>query len=844
MLMYDNVCKFMLMRANICFQVLTPRKVGDVYIYDQSNQDYDVPPSRYFPESSTTKATPSRLQAHPTDLYDCPRSLALRTGYCPNDYDTPTGSQRSSTVSMLSTGSAASNLSHPSSSARSSSEFRAQDIYDTPPAAKPVSRSVLTSDTRKLDMALESLETYDIPKNLKNQSFDTGMEIYDTPPKLKASTSYDDYDYAQIMEDTSSRISSDSGVETKMESLHISEDIYDTPPSQKLAPALAPKKGSRCSLHAMMSSPVQDNLYDVPPTVSRDQPPLPMSLLRNTSGRSGAKDVSSLDVRSSICSENSSSGSSDIPSVSYKELKVDLNTALEQLNAAQDDVNKSTKRLLGFVTSSWRKRESLEENLFDVKVSCIAVRTALQEFVEFSEGTVANSVKVQDKKLVKNLVKNLEPVQNYLKQVEQAMKGLEEKKWLMSKLVVNTVNCKQTDELGTIVNVARMLPEHCRTLHTIIQANAQLLFEGPGAETSLTSSPKKAKPARPPPPTMPKPKRSPSVETDSKNQRRSIQERPLPTPPRPLPKPPGDASSGSDTPSKASLSRHSSVISTSSNSNSRSSRSRSTSPVPPPTFRPRSNSDYDNNWGNGVEPRDSTINENAGPNQVDYVSLDESVKVEPESIHFTVKTESTSSTTDHLGYEMPQSSLTNTFSERLKRVQQSIEDTTPVKHRSLPNGQVSQVYDQPALNHTEEPEIILDDNDRMLLSYYSEETLTVTKRLVDVIDAFFAAVRNSPEPPQPQTFVEHSKAVIVAGQKLVFVCDTVTRNVTSSEVRDKVLACACHLCECLKLTVASTKDAGRQYPNLVALQDMNDRLVDVTHAAHEVKLVITQAASL
>ena len=64
----------------------------------------------------------------------------------------------------------------------------------------------------------------------------------------------------------------------------------------------------------MMSSPVQDNLYDVPPTVSHDQPPQTMSLLRNTSGRSGAKDVSSLDVCSSICSKNSSSSASDIHS--------------------------------------------------------------------------------------------------------------------------------------------------------------------------------------------------------------------------------------------------------------------------------------------------------------------------------------------------------------------------------------------------------------------------------------------------------------------------------------------------------------------------------------------------
>ena len=32
-----------------------------------------------------------------------------------------------------------------------------------------------------------------------------------------------------------------------------------------------------------------------------------------------------------------------------------------------------------------KTRSGLEENLFDVKVSCIAVRTALQEFVEFSD---------------------------------------------------------------------------------------------------------------------------------------------------------------------------------------------------------------------------------------------------------------------------------------------------------------------------------------------------------------------------------------------------------------------------------------------------------------------------
>jgi hypothetical protein len=63
-------------------------------------------------------------------------------------------------------------------------------------------------------------------------------------------------------------------------------------------------------------------------------------------------------------------------------------------------------------------------------------------------------------------------------------------------------------------------------------------------------------------------------------------------------------------------------------------------------------------------------------------------------------------------------------------------------------------------------------------------------------------------------------------------------------VRNKVLSCANHVCECLKVSVQATKVAALQWPSLPAVQEMVDKVVDVSHAAHELKLVINQASAL
>jgi hypothetical protein len=64
------------------------------------------------------------------------------------------------------------------------------------------------------------------------------------------------------------------------------------------------------------------------------------------------------------------------------------------------------------------------------------------------------------------------------------------------------------------------------------------------------------------------------------------------------------------------------------------------------------------------------------------------------------------------------------------------------------------------------------------------------------------------------------------------------------DVKNKIMYCANHLCDILKLTVSTTKTAALQYPSVPAVQEMVDRVVDVSHAAYELKLVIGQATSL
>ncbi|NXW61644.1 CASL protein, partial [Eurystomus gularis] len=130
--------------------------------------------------------------------------------------------------------------------------------------------------------------------------------------------------------------------------------------------------------------------------------------------------------------------------------------------------------------------------------------------------------------------------------------------------------------------------------------------------------------------------------------------------------------------------------------------------------------------------------------------------------------------------------------------------------------------------------------DIQLLLFYSDQCETHFNSLLNAIDAFFGCV-NASQPPR--IFVAHSKFVILSAHKLVFIGDMLARQVTTQDVRNKVMNSSNQLCELLKSVVLATKTAALHYPNTAALQKMVDRVTELSQHAQLFKLSLVQMAS-
>jgi hypothetical protein len=135
----------------------------------------------------------------------------------------------------------------------------------------------------------------------------------------------------------------------------------------------------------------------------------------------------------------------------------------------------------------------------------------------------------------------------------------------------------------------------------------------------------------------------------------------------------------------------------------------------------------------------------------------------------------------------------------------------------------------------------LDANDRQVLKFYASQIDTHLLYLTNAIDAFLLTIQNN---QTPKVFVAHSKFVVLSAHKLVYIGDTVHRNVVNADVRNRVLQCANALCDALKHTVQCTKSAALQFPSVIAVQEMVDSVVYISHAASDLKRNIYQATSV
>ncbi|XP_041925754.1 embryonal Fyn-associated substrate isoform X1 [Alosa sapidissima] len=119
--------------------------------------------------------------------------------------------------------------------------------------------------------------------------------------------------------------------------------------------------------------------------------------------------------------------------------------------------------------------------------------------------------------------------------------------------------------------------------------------------------------------------------------------------------------------------------------------------------------------------------------------------------------------------------------------------------------------------------------DSELLSFYSSQSLSHLSCLADSIEALFTSVQgNQP----PRVFVSRGKSLIVTAHKLVFIGDTLSRLLSSSDLKAKVTTSGARLCQALKTVVVATKGAAQNYPSVPATQEMVDRVAELSqHAA-------------
>nr|XP_012806478.2 enhancer of filamentation 1 isoform X1 [Jaculus jaculus] len=130
--------------------------------------------------------------------------------------------------------------------------------------------------------------------------------------------------------------------------------------------------------------------------------------------------------------------------------------------------------------------------------------------------------------------------------------------------------------------------------------------------------------------------------------------------------------------------------------------------------------------------------------------------------------------------------------------------------------------------------------DRQLLCFYYDQCETHFISLLNAIDALFSCV-SSAQPPR--IFVAHSKFVILSAHKLVFIGDTLTRQVAAQDIRNKVMNSSNQLCEQLKTIVLATKMAALHYPSTTALQEMVHQVTDLSRNAQLFKRSLLEMAT-
>lgn len=157
------------------------------------------------------------------------------------------------------------------------------------------------------------------------------------------------------------------------------------------------------------------------------------------------------------------------------------------------------------------------------------------------------------------------------------------------------------------------------------------------------------------------------------------------------------------------------------------------------------------------------------------------------------------------------------------------------------NGQTQTITAEPRLTPSPPLPVSLSLEDSELLSFYSSQSLAHLSCLADAIDVLYSCVQgNQP----PRIFVARGKSLIVTAHKLVFIGDTLSRLLTSADLRSKITTSGGRLCQALKSVVVATKGAAQNYPSVSATQEMVDRVAELSQQAAGFSTLLQRLAEI
>jgi hypothetical protein len=128
--------------------------------------------------------------------------------------------------------------------------------------------------------------------------------------------------------------------------------------------------------------------------------------------------------------------------------------------------------------------------------------------------------------------------------------------------------------------------------------------------------------------------------------------------------------------------------------------------------------------------------------------------------------------------------------------------------------------------------------DRQLMRFYAPQVDAHAETLSTAIEDFLTSIEDQ---RSARDFVQTGKLVILAAHKLVYIGDNMAQCLAATTLSTAIRAASDRLCSVLKECVTVTKTAADQDPCMDAIQSMVDGVVAVSHAAHELKLIVVSA---